>query len=56
MRSLEPLKIVFDKGFDDEWTEFETGRSSEPVEGHSSGWASGNKRVKGRSRGMYSGF
>lgn len=51
LRDLEPLKIVFDEGFEDEWPQLETSGAGEPVEGHDGGWASGNKRRGGRVSG-----
>jgi hypothetical protein len=56
MCGLEPLKVVFDEGFEDEGPQFKTSGASETVEGHNSGWASENKKGEGTVLRMYSGF
>ena len=49
LRSLEPFKIVFDDGFEDERSQFETSRAGESVEGHSGG---GYQEIKGQKDGL----
>lgn len=45
---LEPLKVVFDESFEDEWPQFKTSSAGEAVEGHGAdGWALENKEGKG---------